>query len=52
VTEPQQDDLTDTDGLVQRTLNGPTPDDPDDQPPQNPDWRPEGTVTERPEGAV
>jgi hypothetical protein len=37
VTEPQQDDLTDTDGLVQRTANGAAPDDPAEQPPQTPE---------------
>jgi hypothetical protein len=31
-----QEDLTDTDNLVQRTGNGPTPDDPDVAVPQTP----------------
>jgi hypothetical protein len=36
VTDPQQDDLTDTDNLVQRTGNGAAPDDPDVEVSQSP----------------
>jgi hypothetical protein len=47
VTEPQPDDTTVTDELVERTDNGPRPDDPDEQPSQNPDDLPPGTETAR-----
>lgn len=48
MTEPQQDDLTADDELVQPSGNGPGPEDPpeEQQPPQDPDWMPEGTVSE------
>jgi hypothetical protein len=45
VTEPTQDDLTDTDNLVQNTTNGPAPDDPGDEVSQDPAVLPEGTET-------
>jgi hypothetical protein len=45
VTSPEQDDLTDTDGLVQRTDNGPAPGDPGDDVSQDPTVLPEGTET-------
>ena len=46
MTDPQQDDLTEHDGLVQQTGNGLQPDDPTDQPDQEPTALPEGTETE------
>lgn len=36
MTDPTQDDLTDTDNLVQNTVNGPAPDDPGDTVSQEP----------------
>lgn len=45
MSEPRQDDLTDTDNLVQNTVNGPTTDDPGDPVSQDPADLPEGTQT-------
>lgn len=45
MTEPRQDDLTDTDQLAEPTDNGSQPDDPAEQPSQNPGDLPDGTVT-------
>jgi hypothetical protein len=45
MTDPQQDDLTDTDNLVQQTVNGPAPDDPGDEVSQDPGHLPDGTET-------
>jgi hypothetical protein len=49
MTEPTQDDLTDTDNLVQDTGNGPAPGDPDDDVSQDPGDLPEGTETGQPQ---
>ena len=43
VTEPDPNDPTVTDGLIERTDNGPQPGDPVEQPPQDPAWLPDGT---------
>lgn len=48
MTDPQQPDPADTtvtDGLVERTDNGPGPGDPAEQPSQDPADLPPGTVT-------